>query len=101
MHGLDIEITSWSVRAATSAAPAAPVSGLDSVVTAHATGTRSLYDPATGGHVDAGLLPRADLKTGQHMAGPAVITERETTVIVPRGFAATMRADGCIELRRA
>ena len=33
-------------------------------------------------------------------ASPAMITERETTVVVPTGFTAAMRADGTIEVTR-
>ncbi len=33
--------------------------------------------------------------------GPAAITEDETTIILPAGFTATGRADGCIDIRRA
>ena len=100
VHGLDIEITSWSVRAATEAPEAVPVSDKHSVVTAHTTGTRALYDAASATHKDAGLIRREELKTGQHLTGPAVIAERETTIIVPAGFSATMRSDGCIDLRQ-
>jgi N-methylhydantoinase A len=38
---------------------------------------------------------------GQSAQGPAVITESETTVIVPSGFAAMMHADGTIEVTRS
>ena len=32
--------------------------------------------------------------------GPLAVTEAETTVIVPRGFTVTGRADGCLDVRR-
>ena len=101
VHGLDIEITSWSVRAATQVPEAARVSdGVRGAPEAATSTTRNLYDPATGTHTDAALIQRDDFADGQTLKGPAVITERETTIIVPSGFTATMRADGCIDIEQ-
>ncbi len=100
VHGLDIEITSWSVRAATPAVAATPVKDAADGEKAAPEGTRALYDAASGRHLDAALIRREALRSGQSLAGPAVVTERETTVIVPPGFTATMQPDGCIDLRR-
>ena len=101
VHGLDIEITSWSVRAATAATKATPVAELAEAGTAETTGTRDLYLAGTNQRHPAPVAQRSDFGTGTTLSGPAVITERETTIIVPQGFTAAMRADGCIELRRA
>jgi N-methylhydantoinase A len=100
VHGLDIEITSWSVRAATPSVPAAPVEDAAGGRAAKPEGARALYDASSGRHAEAALIRRAGFGTGQSLAGPAVVTERETTVIVPPGFTATMQPDGCIDLRR-
>ena len=99
VHGLDIEITSWSVRAATPAVPAPAVEDSDGDAQASTEGTRALYDPASAGHRDAALIRRDAFATAQSIAGPAIVTERETTVIVPAGFTAVMQPDGCIDLR--
>jgi N-methylhydantoinase A len=45
-------------------------------------------------------LPRTRLTDGTTIPGPAVITEDETTIILPRGYTATGRADGCIDITR-
>ena len=37
---------------------------------------------------DAPVYHRDDLKIGDAMPGPAIITESETTTIVPKGFLA-------------
>jgi N-methylhydantoinase A len=100
VHGLDIEITSWSVRAATPAVPAPSVADAAGGPPASPEGSRSLYDAGASRHADAALIRRDAFGTGQSLAGPAVVTERETTVIVPPGFTATMQPDGCIDLRR-
>jgi N-methylhydantoinase A len=100
VHGLDIEITSWSVRASTPAVPAPAVEDSSGDGQATPQGARALYDAAAGRHADAALIRRENFETGRSLAGPAIITERETTVIVPPGFTATMQPDGCIDLRR-
>ena len=38
------------------------------------------------------------MTAGDQVAGPAAITEDETTIIVPSSRAATRRSDGCIDL---
>ena len=100
VHGLDIEITSWSVRAATPAVPAPPVEDAAGGEAASPEGTRALYDAASGRSSEAALIRRERFGIGQSLPGPAIVTERETTIIVPPGFGATMQPDGCIDLRR-
>lgn len=98
VQGLDIEITVWAVNASTAkAAPtrAAPLGALTPRTTdAH----RDIFDPALGMRVTAGLFQRADIGVGRVVAGPCVIVEDETTIIVPAGSSATCRSDGCIEI---
>ena len=48
----------------------------------------------------AAVAPRALMRDGAHLPGPAIITEAETTIIIPAGFTATGRADGCIDITR-
>ncbi|MEM9059224.1 MAG: hydantoinase/oxoprolinase family protein [Pseudomonadota bacterium] len=101
VHGLDIEITSWSVRAATPASQPVAVGAPDSVgAVAKTTSERDLYLAREGQHRPAGVLHRDDFDIGTSLTGPSIVTERETTIIVPHGFAATARADGCIDLNR-
>src|SRR5699024_4719991 len=100
VHGLDIEITSWSVRAATPPVPALAVEDSAGDAPAAPQGARALYDAASAAHTDAASIRRESFGSGQSLAGPAIVTERETTVIVPAGFTAIMQPDGCIDLRR-
>ena len=97
--GLAVEITVWAVNAATPlptpaltppAATAQPV----------ATTPRALHDAARGTMQPAAVAPRALMRDGAHLPGPAIITEAETTIIIPAGFTATGRADGCIDITR-
>ena len=63
-------------------------------------GPRRLFDPVAGAWADATAVPRGRMTDGATLAGPAAITEDETTVIVPAGFTARGRADGCLDLVR-
>ena len=49
--------------------------------------------------MEAAEIPRAHLRVEDMIAGPAAITEDETTIIVPSSRVATCLADGCIDLR--
>jgi N-methylhydantoinase A len=67
---------------------------------ARASATRPLFDPAIGAVVEAGVAARDGLAPGDWLAGPAMVTESETTVVIPAGFTATMRTDGSLEVVR-
>jgi N-methylhydantoinase A len=43
---------------------------------------------------DAGVYHRRDLRAGQHVDGPAVVEQDDTTTLVPAGFRATVDAFG-------
>ena len=101
VHGLDVEITSWSVRAATDAARAQTVPGAKTSALARSSGAREMYDPTAGVKRSADVCLRDGFEADTYLEGPAIITERETTIIVPAGFTAVMCADGCIDMRRA
>ena len=100
VHGLDIEITSWSVRAATAVPPAVGIPQAGAATAATPSGSRGLYDAGDAMQIPAATIRRDAFGTDQTLPGPAIVTERETTIIVPKGFTAAMRADGCIDLRR-
>jgi len=98
--GLPVEITVWAVNAATSVAPPQPVPDPAPGSAATPDGTRDLYDPVAQRFATAAVLPRTAMTDGTTAAGPAILTERETTIIVPAGFTATGRADGVIDIRK-
>ncbi|EAR52377.1 hydantoin utilization protein [Oceanicola granulosus HTCC2516] len=98
--GLVPEVTVWALSAATPLRPIEPVAGAPAGETA--TGTeRQLFDASTGALAAAGALERTALGDGTVIAGPAIVTEAETTIIVPRGFTAKGRADGTIDIRKS
>jgi N-methylhydantoinase A len=48
----------------------------------------------------AAVYDRAVLASGQTIAGPAIIEERETTIVIPPGWDATVNAIGCVVAQR-
>ncbi len=100
VDGVEVEVTSWAVNAGTTAPLSEPVAapGASSGISAEAR--REVFEPELGRMTEAGIVARDSLRSGQGLAGPALITEAETTIVVPAGFAASVRADGSIEVAR-
>ncbi len=48
-------------------------------------GSRPAYFPTDGGFVDTAVFDRYRLEPGDRVAGPAIVEERESTVVVPPG----------------
>ena len=97
--GLDVEITVWSVKASTPAEAVEPVIPVPAGKKARESGRRRIVDPASGRHRDAVTVDRSAMSPGQHVVGPAAITEGETTIIVPVGGRAICQPDGCIDIQ--
>ncbi|HEY0213048.1 MAG TPA: hydantoinase/oxoprolinase family protein [Paenirhodobacter sp.] len=98
VQGMDVEMTAWAVNATTARARA-PLAAPRTALSALApTAWRDVFDPALGRFVSAGVVARGDLLPGRVVAGPCIVVEDETTIIVPSSRAATCRSDGCIEV---
>ena len=65
---------------------------------AKASGQRRVIDPASGKFQDAAIVDRSAMSPGEHVVGPAAVTEGETTIIVPVGSKAVCQPDGCIDI---
>lgn len=98
VHGMDIEITVWAVNATTPPEVVPPIETKSDGSHTEASKKRTLFDPALGQEVLAGLVLREDLNTGHTVDGPVAITEDETTTIVPSSRRATRQPDGCIDV---
>lgn len=96
--GLDIEITVWSVNATTRVDAVTSIAVARPAGAARASGQRQMFDPAVAAYVDATIYDRDTMTTGQQSAGPAVIVEAETTIIVPSSRVAIRQPDGCIDV---
>jgi N-methylhydantoinase A len=99
IDGLDVEIVSWSLRASADAAAPTPAKPVTKQSTATISGQRKVFDVLEERFLDASVVDRGDMKPGDWIAGPAVITERETSTIVTSSREAIMQADGCLLLR--
>ena len=97
--GMDIEITVWYVNATTPPEAVARVAEEAGHTAALYHGNRKLFDPAVADFVTANIALRSDMSPGTMAAGPAIITEDETTIIVPSSRTAVRQPDGCIDLR--
>ncbi len=98
VSGMDVEITVWAVNATTPPQKVTRIAErqLESKMAMEAR--RQIFDPALAQQVDAGVVERSLLKTGQGLVGPAVITEDETTIIVPSSRQIVRQDDGCIDM---
>jgi N-methylhydantoinase A len=99
IDGLDVEIVSWSLRATSTVAPPARIGKTDKGAEAKVRGTREIFDVQVGSFQTASVVARADMKTGDFVSGPAVITERETSTIITASREVIMQADGCLLVR--
>ena len=97
--GMDIEITVWSVNATTPPEKVAQIVESVATTAAQVHGQRHLFDPAVAEFVDATVILRDAMAEGATVAGPCVITEDETTIIVPSSRMAIRQPDGCIDVR--
>lgn len=100
VEGLDIEVTGWAVNASTPVVAAPRTADWQDAGPAERSAIRSVFSPVDGRQREATVIERDGFASGRSAAGPAVITERETTIVVPAGFLARMRDDGCVEIVR-
>ena len=104
VDGMDVEITVWSVNS-TTLAPSVDKASIDKNAfittnnSAAVNSERQLFDPALGELRTSSVVLRSDIEPGQTVAGPAAITEDETTIIVPSSRNAICHADGCIDIQ--
>ena len=61
---------------------------------------RDMFDPGTETMVTVPVYRRERLEPGAELAGPAAITEDETTTVVQSGFTARINALGYIVMHR-
>ena len=96
IEDLTIEAVSWSVRVASQQAPPEllPPATAGAAVTPGAG--RGVYDPSTGGRLEAGIVERAALVAGEQVRGPALIVEEQTTTVLGPHHTAVVAADGTL-----
>ena len=100
IDGLDVEIVSWSLRAASHIDLPPVVTTTPKRRPADRHATREVFDVQEGRFLPAAVVARTALLPGDWVSGPAVIIEDETSTIVTASREAIMQADGCLLLRR-
>ena len=89
----DVEVVSWRLIASGPSASRDSAPRLGSAP-AKARSTRKAH--FDGADIDTPVYDRSELARGQSFAGPAIIEERETTIIILPGWTAKVDASGCI-----
>ncbi|WP_428119869.1 hydantoinase B/oxoprolinase family protein [Candidatus Poriferisodalis sp.] len=95
---LEIEVLSWLLEVRT---PQAEAMSLHPEIAAKpvASPTFTLVtDTATGRAVAHGVYERDALREGDWLVGPALITEDQTTTVVPEGFVSTVTSGGHLRI---
>jgi len=100
VDGMEAEITVWSVNAYTRPQTVKPAAATTRTDAAARTGTRAMFDPALGRSVTAGICPRDGFTNGRYAVGPAVVTEDETTAVIPSSRIAMALSDGTLDIQR-
>jgi len=97
--GTDIEILAFSLRL--TAAPEPPPPFAPAAVLAKDThGTRPVFDTASGTVSPWTVIERAALPVGRIVCGPAILTEDETSTLIPAGWQARIDTRGFLRLSR-
>lgn len=97
---LMVEVMSWSVTVGT-AQPALQTATLPpDAATVHPQSRRRIFDAVASDWVEAGVFERATLAPGAGVIGPALVSEDQTTTVVPAGFVARQDALGHLRLER-
>ena len=99
--GLAIEAIGWSVRVATRRPPVERVERVEALRDVAIDRTRAIHDAGTGILVEAAVVERYALSTGDRVAGPAVIVEPQTTTWVSSSRQGVVQADGCLLITRS
>ena len=93
ISGIDVEVLSWTLTLS------APVDHLENDTQSTAqeaddvsSSSQTMFDPRTSKRVEVPVLHRAQMRPGDSVAGPALITEAQTTTVVSSSFNATIDA---------
>ena len=95
---VDVEVVSWRLIA-TGPSAARDTSSVLAAAPASPGSTRRARFAGTD--VDTPVYQRRQLAQNQTIKGPAIVEERETTIIILPGWNATVHATGCIMAKKA
>ena len=101
IDGLTIEAVSWSVTVSSVRVAPSTVEPAAAAEPLAVSNTRLVHDPAAGTKVDAALYQRSALSAGDTVAGPALITEDQTTTVVGSRHTAVVQPDLTLRIARS
>lgn len=90
----EVEAVTWSVTVSTLPQAVQPIALPEATRQREPSSIRPVWEPALGEQRDFGLHWRFDLHTGEKIAGPALVAEDETTIVVPAGWMARLDEQG-------
>jgi N-methylhydantoinase A len=90
----EVEAVTWSVTVSTLPQAVQPIALPEATRQREPLSTRPVWEPALGEQREFGLHWRFDLHTGEKIAGPALVAEYETTIVVPAGWMARLDEQG-------
>ena len=94
--GMTIEVLNWSVRVASSTPEPNPTLPPVDRTNLKPEGTRRIFCDVTDAWREVGIYDRETLNPGDHIAGPALIMEPQTTTFVAADFSAKVDQGGNI-----
>ena len=97
---LNVEALTWTLTLATERSLPKPAVIIEDRPINRSKERRLMFDPASGETVTAMLYRRDALSSGSVLDGPAVISEDETSTVVPPNYRARLNGLGEIELLR-
>jgi N-methylhydantoinase A len=98
VDGMEAEITVWSVNAFTRPPEVQRLAPVKPGDAAKASTSRAVFDPALGKSAETAIVERSTLATGATVEGPALVTEDETTVVLPSSRRCIAQSDGTLDV---
>ena len=96
MPNVDIESVGWSVSVTASNEIADKHTNTPKTKTIKSNETMRVWDFATGMAIDSFIFHRDNLTPGTKISGPAIISEPQTTTVIPVNFKAIIDGNGSI-----
>jgi N-methylhydantoinase A len=101
ISGVDVEVLSWTLTlSAPLDHPENSTGDTAQKPAADASTRQVMFDPTTAQRIDVPVLHRAQMRPGDSIAGPALITEEQTTTVVSSSFNVSIDERGYIVMSR-
>ena len=97
--GLAVEVLTWSATVSESGGDASRIAAADEITDA-GDESRAVHFPGAAEAVGTAIRPRASLRDSEMLAGPAILTEPQTSTVLPEGYTATRNAFGDLVMDR-